>query len=66
MGADMNVMRESENLDGSRFMLQLHVKLLFREEPGLGIPHWVDNNFRQQEKWLSNDFQVKISIIACK
>jgi hypothetical protein len=66
MGADMNVMRESENLDGSRFMLQLHVKLLFREEPGLGIPHWVDNNFRQQGKWLSNDFQVKRTINACK
>ncbi len=64
--ANMNVMRESENLDGSRFMLQLHVKLLFREEPGLGIPHWVDNNFRQQGKWLSNDLQVHRPIIAAK
>jgi hypothetical protein len=36
-----------------------------REETGLGIPHWVDNNCRQQGKWLSNDFQVKQKIEIC-
>ena len=54
----MFMMREAENLDGSRFMLQQHVKLLFREEPGNGLPDWRDDNGVQQGKWLSNDYQL--------
>jgi FkbM family methyltransferase len=54
----MRIIRESENLDGSRFMLQKHIKLLFREEPGNGMPDWRDNDGIQQGKWLSNDMQL--------
>ena len=51
-------MRESENLDGTRFMLQQHVKLLFREEPGNGLRNWYNAAGEQQGKWLSIDLQL--------
>jgi hypothetical protein len=55
-------MRESENLDGTRFMVQQHIKLLFREEPGNGLPNWYTPAGAQQGKWLSNDMQLTYAI----
>lgn len=55
-------MHESENLDGSRFMLQQHIKLLFREEPGNGMPDWLSSSGAQQGRWLSNDMQLTYSL----
>ena len=39
----LSSIRESENLDGSRFMMQKHLKLLFREEPGNGMANWYEH-----------------------
>lgn len=60
--ASLQTVRESENLDGSRFMLQQHIKLLFREEPGNGMPNWYSPSGQQQGKWLSNDMQLTYAV----
>jgi hypothetical protein len=60
--ASLQTVRESENLDGSRFMLQQHIKLLFREEPGNGMPNWYSPSGQQQGKWLSNDMQLSYAL----
>ncbi len=57
-GENIHTIRESENLDGSRFMRQEYVKLIFREEPGNGMPSWLDEDGVPQGKWLSNDMQL--------
>lgn len=69
----LSIIRESENLDGSRFMLQQHLKLLFREEPGNGMRNWYEHvshppssssahSAKQQGKWLSNDIQLSYAL----
>ncbi len=38
------------------------MKLLFREEPGNGLPHWKDENGTQQGKWCSVDMQLTYAL----
>ena len=58
----LSATRESENLDGTRFMLQQHIKLIFREEPGNGMANWYSESGAQQGKWLSNDMQLTYAV----